>query len=326
MKLLNCFVAVVLISYLGSVSSVSAGVIDVLNQNNLIVFGDLDSNSEVEGRTLIGGSIIGNQISNYGIHLPVNNSITDYALTVAGNISKVQVNSSYGVLVGGNYQQIQNAKVIDKMTAANSVVDFTQLESEFLGFSSFLKGLTPNSHLSAPTDQPAAAHFNVAQGLTDSLSVFSFSEASFFGNNKIQQYDLGLGNESPASIVFNVSGKNISDAFLGNAVGNMVSEQWRDKIIWNFFEAESIDLHKQFNGSILAPLAHLKNRTPIEGSVIVKSFTQRGEVHLSIYQGKGLESFDAKQPNLTVPEPTSAVLFFLAVISLMYISNGHKRT
>ena len=226
----------------------------------------------------------------------IRDSPTDYALTVAGNISTVQVNNNYGVLVGGSYSNIHNASVIDKMTAANAVVDFTKLESDLLSFSSFLQALTPNSNLSAPRSQPGPAHFNVGQDLNDGVSVFSFSEASFFGNNKIQQYDLDFGSQIPSSIIFNVSGKNISDAFLGNAVGNIVSEQWRDKIIWNFFEAESIDLTKQFNGSLLAPLAHLENRTPIEGTVIVKSFTQRGEVHLSTYQGKGLSLIHISEP------------------------------
>jgi len=319
MKFLNRCLFFVLMSCFCFVSSVQAGVIDVLNKNNLIVFGDLDSNSEVEGRALVGGSIIGGQVSNYGIHLPKSNSVTDYALTVAGNISTVQVNNSYGVLVGGNYQTIKNASVIDKMTAANAVVDFTQLEADFLSFSSFLQALTPNSYLSAPTGQPGAAYFNIGQGLNDGVSVFSFSETSFYGNNKIQQYDMNLGNQMPSSIIFNVAGKNISDAFFGNAVGNMVSEQWRDKIIWNFFEAELINLTRQFNGSLLAPLAHLENRTAIEGTVAVKSFTQRGEVHLSSYSGKGFELYGTKKPNVAVPEPSSVILFLLASLSLVLV-------
>jgi len=325
MKFINRYLIVGLMPLFGFANDVSAGVIEVLNKNNLIVFGDLDSNSEVEGRALIGGSIVGEQFSNYGIHLPKTNSETDYALTVAGNISKVQVNDSYGVLIGGNYQEIKNASIIDKMTTANAVVDFTQLEADFLSFSSFLQALTPNSYLSAPTVQPSSAHFNVGENLDNGLSVFSFSQASFFGNNKIQQYDLNFGSEMPSSIIFNVAGKNISDAFLGNAVGSIVSDLWRDKIIWNFFEAESIDLSKQFNGSLLAPLAHLGNRTPIEGTVVVKSFTQRGEVHLSSYSGQGLETFDTKKPSLTIPEPSVALLFCLAILSLISVRYKNNR-
>jgi len=319
MVLGNRFINIGIMLFFCLVSVGNAGVIDVINKNNLIVLGDLDSNSEVEGRALVGGSVIGQYFSNYGIHLPKNNNTVDYALTVAGNISNVHVNSSYGVLVGGSYSNINNASVIDKMTVVDPTIDFTQLESDLLNFSSFLQALAPNSFLSAPQSQPGPANFNVAQGLTGNVSVFSFSDASFFGNNKIQQYDINLANQMPSSIIFNVAGKHISDSLLGNAVGNIVSEQWRDKIIWNFFEAESINLTKQFNGSLLAPLAHLENRTPIEGSVIVKSFTQRGEVHLSNYAGKGLESFDEKEPNVTIPEPSTSMLFLLAVLALMSI-------
>jgi len=113
---------------------------------------------------------------------------------------------------------------------------------------------------------------------------------------------------------------------LGNAVGSMVSEQWRDKIIWNFFEAESINLTKQLNGSLLAPLAHLENRTPIEGTVVVKSFTQRGEVHLSSYSGQGLEYFDAKQPSSKVPEPSSMLFILLAFFSLIFVGFKKNRS
>jgi len=325
MKLVNRFLLIGLVSFMGFANVANAGIINVLNKNNLIVFGDLDSNSEVEGRTLVGGSVVGEHFSNYGIHLPANSSTTDYALTVAGNISKAQVNSGYGVLIGGNYQTIKNANTIDKMASTGENVDFTKLEADFLDFSSFLQALAPNSYLSAPTVQPGPAHFNVTNHLNNGLSIFSFSQSSFFSNSRIQQYDMILGSHMPSSIIFNAAGKNISDTFLGNAVGNMVSELWRDKIIWNFFEAESINLTKQFNGSLLAPLAHLENRTPIEGTVVVKSFTQRGEVHLSSYAGHGLESYDIKKPSTVVSEPSIGLLVFLVAISLMSIrKNGRK--
>ncbi|GAL07239.1 hypothetical protein JCM19237_4655 [Photobacterium aphoticum] len=46
-----------------------AGAIDILKEYNLIVFDDLTTTSEVEGKTIVYGNINGTA-SNYGIQLP----------------------------------------------------------------------------------------------------------------------------------------------------------------------------------------------------------------------------------------------------------------
>ncbi len=301
----------------------NAGVLDTLNHYNLIVFDNLQSNSEVEGRTLVGGSLIGDQYSNYGIHLP-NNNATDYALTVAGNIdANINVQSGYSVLKGGGNGIINNAASVDNFSTQAAQLDLTQLASDLYDFSQFLKDIAPNSILDArdPNNNfgPAPGTFQIGSSVGNDVAVFSTSNDLFFANGNIQQYDIDFNGQQPSSILINVAGTDINDSVLGNAVGSFASEQWRDKVIWNFFEATNINLQKSLNGSLLAPLAHLTNTTTIEGTVVVNSFQQQGEVHLATFSGTGLveSTVDIPEPVVDVPEPNSRLLMVFSLLGLI---------
>jgi hypothetical protein len=55
------------------------------------------------------------------------------------------------------------------------------------------------------------------------------------------------------------------------------------------------------HGSVLAPLARITNITPIEGSVVARSFKQGGEVHLGTF---GFDDLPGGGTGV-VPEPAS---------------------
>ncbi|MGH6633628.1 MAG: collagen-binding domain-containing protein, partial [Sphingopyxis sp.] len=59
--------------------------IDALREWNLVVLGNLESSSEVEGRTFVGGNLSGNS-SNYGIRATTSPS-GQPGLTVVGNVT-----------------------------------------------------------------------------------------------------------------------------------------------------------------------------------------------------------------------------------------------
>jgi choice-of-anchor A domain-containing protein len=74
--------------------------IDIVNTYNLVVFGDLNSNSEIEGKTFVQGDIVGNGSSRYNIKDIPNNAAP--GLTVGGSIkANVTVNGK-GLVVGGD--------------------------------------------------------------------------------------------------------------------------------------------------------------------------------------------------------------------------------
>lgn len=80
---------------------------DILEQFNLVTFGDLDSTSEVEGRTLVGGNLKGSSSTFYTRPHQVASSPYG-ALTVGGNISGgfKNVNGGGDAYVAGNVQNL----------------------------------------------------------------------------------------------------------------------------------------------------------------------------------------------------------------------------
>ena len=294
-----------------------AGPIETLSEYNLIVLNDLASTSEVEGKTLIGGDLSGT--SNYGIRLTQNDLSNGDALVIAGDLvsgSTVNANGQSVVIAGNNNGRV-NARSV---SSDASQYDFDLIKSEFVNFSGYLSELAVNSILTTSTNgQPGPASFEVGSDIDTDVAVFNITAEDFFNNNSIQQYDVDLNGQSPSAIVINVSGEVIDDSnFSGNGVGNIVTDAFRENIIWNFFEATDIDLVKQLNGSLLAPFADLSNATPIEGSVVVNNFDQDGEVHDALFAGtiNYDVSTDPQDSIVDVPAPSSFIIFASALLGL----------
>ena len=285
-----------------------AGPIETLSEYNLIVLNDLDSTSEVEGKTLIGGDLSGT--SNYGIRLTQNDLSNGDALVIAGDLVS-------GSTVNANGQSVV---IASSVTSDASEYDFDLIKSEFVNFSGYLSELAVNSVLTTSTNgQPGPASFEVGSDIGTDVAVFNITSEEFFSNNSIQQYDVDLNGQSPSAIVINVSGEVIDDSnFSGNGVGNIVTDAFRENIIWNFFEAINIDLVKQLNGSLLAPFADLSNATVIEGSVVVNNFDQDGEVHDSLFVGtiNYDRSTGSEDSAVDVPAPSSMIIFASALLGL----------
>lgn len=93
-----------------------------------------------------------------------------------------------------------------------------------------------------------------------------------------------MGLESVDTLVINVGGTSLSIAenFLSDAMFSQKSDI-ATKVIWNFYEATSIAFGAEFWGTVLAPYASVSNNNALNGSVVVASFTQGGEVHLPVF-------------------------------------------
>ncbi|MDN2662232.1 choice-of-anchor A family protein [Psychromonas sp. 14N.309.X.WAT.B.A12] len=315
MKKLNTLMGVALTCY---AHFSLAGPIETLNEYNLVVLNDLTSTSEVEGKTIVAGDLSGSA-SNYGTHLAQNDSSVGSVLVVGSDLSSgttVNANGHEVIIAGTNNGNINSNSVSNDA----SQYDFDLIKSEFINFSGYLSELAVNSVLlTSSNNQPSAASFNVGDSVGNDPAVFNITSESFFENNLIQQYDIDLNGQSPSTIIINVSGEMINDSNLGNAVGNITSDVFRENIIWNFFEATEIDLVKQINGSVLAPFADLTNATPIEGSLVVNNFQQNGEVHDALFTG--VISYDPDANNSTypvkVPEPSMFFILLTALAGMM---------
>lgn len=263
--------------------SASAG---ILNDYNLIVLNDLNSNSEVEGRAFVGGNIVGGDASNYGVMLsPESAYSTIDVLTVVGNISAGNpLNIDAGDLrLGGTLGRIVNFNG----PGGNLVNDpgvgslLAGVSAALTGASSAMLTLTADSTASIPSGQPGPVVFNCTPG-GDGIAVFNVSGSQVLSNNLTQELNLNLNGAT--SVVINVSGTTVNFN-QGNMTGTWNTAFARANVIWNFFEATSLTIDRAMNGAVLAPLAHLTNFSVIEGSTFVKSFHQRAEVHLPGYTG-----------------------------------------
>jgi choice-of-anchor A domain-containing protein len=255
-------------------------------QYNLVVTGNLNNQSQdIEGSAFIGGNLSGGAV-NVGTRLtPAASFVGTDVLTVGGMISSSGINLQAGNLRrGGSRSGFLNLNgggpgvqfdIVDSGVSTTAA----SLAAQMASTSSFLAGLTPNSTAQVPSGQPGPVNFNATPG-PDGIAVFNVSGAQVFGS-LAQQINLNAGSAS--SIIINVTGNVNWNS--GNMVGAWTGAFARSRVLWNFVDATNINLDRNFNGAILAPLAALTNTTAIDGSVFVASFTQRGEVHLPRYEG-----------------------------------------
>lgn len=251
---------------------------------NLVVRGNLDSTSEVEGRTAIGGNLSGTS-SNYGIRLtPASSYLSVDSVIVGGNIGVQNMNVNAGnVRLGGtrsgNINMNGGGSVIADPAAGLAV---SALGSQMVSTSSFLSGLAATNTVSIPSSQPGPLNFSAIAG-SNGVAVFNVNGAAVFNNNRVQQMDIAFNGAS--SVIINVSGTSINWTD-GNFVGSFTTAFARSRVLWNFYEATSINLGgRAFNGALLAPAASVSFQGVIEGSAWVNSMTQRGEVHRPEYAG-----------------------------------------
>lgn len=262
-----------------------AGAAPVFTEFNLVVLGNLDSTSEVEGRTAIRGNLSG-PASNYAIKLtPASAYLGVDTLIVGGDLQATNINIQAGNLrLGGS----QGSTLVNfngggiKITDPGAASQVDALGAQMQSARATLASMAATASVTLPGSQPAGVTFNAVPG-AGGVAVFSIDGNALFNNDKVQQMDLNLNGAS--SVVINVSGSSVTWNH-GNMVGGFLTPEARSKVIWNFFEASSVNLtSKGLNGSLLAPGAAVSFQGVIEGSAFVGSMTQRGEVHLPLYTG-----------------------------------------
>ncbi|XVJ59772.1 MAG: choice-of-anchor A family protein [Tepidisphaera sp.] len=263
--------------------AVSAAQAGVINSWNLIVLNNWNNNSQdVEGNAFCGGNFTGGSptiAKNLSAGAWLNrDSLAVVGTTTVSNINLQAGNFAHGGAVSGNVNR-NGGGVIRQDNTLGALR--TTMASEMVTLSSSLRSLAADSVATFPGGQPGAVRYTANAGL-DGIAVFSVNAGNVFNNSLIQQIELDINGAS--QIVINVAGTTVNFNN-GNMVGSWTSTFARTNVIWNFFEATTISLDRNFNGAILAPLAHLTNSTAIDGSVFVSSFNQSGEVHLPFYGG-----------------------------------------
>ncbi|MBS0191295.1 MAG: choice-of-anchor A family protein [Phycisphaerales bacterium] len=254
-----------------------------INDWNLIVKNKLTSSSEVEGRTMV-GQISGT--SNYATKLLPTSAYLGIDTLVVGSggsgSSNYQVNSGRARLFGSKGSATYNMNGGGALIQNDSGVSTTinNAWADVTNASTYCQSLAATNTVTLPSGQPAGVTFNCVAG-GSGIAVFSVNGNSLFQNNLVQQMSINMNGAS--TVVINVSGTNITYNG-GNMVGGFTVAN-ASKIIWNFYQATTLNIDRHFFGAILAPNATMSNSTAIEGSVFTSTFNQNGEVHLPNFGG-----------------------------------------
>lgn len=311
----------------------SAG--DVLQQFNLVVFGNSESYSHVDGRSYIGGNLTGR--SDYVQH-PADTPSSAYAgLTVMGNASGANVNglgaviggslansninSGFGVVsgnagsvnfnggpayVGGSTSATNfNGGRVNDLSTAPSLLSAYQAAGS-TNFPAAMSSLSQYWSALADTGSSVAvnggkATFNAAAN-ADHIAVFNLTgiDIQLFS---LWEFEFNLNGAT--TVIFNTDETtyDIHANFLGGSAASIAPY-----VVWNFYKATDILLENQFGGVVLAPHAKLTNRNNIEGTVVVDSLRQYGEIHEQMFRGD--------PPGQEVPEPGSLLLLSLGIFGI----------
>lgn len=235
----------------------------------------------------------------------------DSFMTVGGSATNINGASGAVLQVGGftgGYQNLNGATITTGLgggfnapVVPSFALETATLQANLLALSGELATLTPLSNLSSITYSGSRATFNaVATG--EGYALFNVSDSIF--NYGEFDYNFAAG---AYPVIINVTGDG-DYTWLANAVGGNNSSA-NQRVIWNFSDATKIDFQRMVHGSVLAPLAAIKNNTPIEGSVVAKSFIQGGEIHLGTYNGGDIFTS-------AVPEPSTWAMMILGFFGL----------
>ncbi|MCO8124916.1 choice-of-anchor A family protein [Stieleria sp. TO1_6] len=291
----------------------SAGVI---NDFNLIALGNVTGTSEVEGRTLVFGNINGSAknfaVNSAALTKPVTTPGVNQqdGLIVGGKVhGTIQVNQG-GVRVGGSSTgaHINNA---DYTTFNDAEIPslLSQTLTEIGQTTSYLNSLTANS--TANLKDMNKAIFTSTPGV-DRTAVFDL-DASLFKRNG----SMDLQGDLDADLfLFRFDDIKIA----GGTAFNVFNEEFgldkfQERIVWYFPNATTVTLPNGLGGSVIAPLADLTLRSPIEGTVVANNVHLTGEIHLPSTT-LDIPTVPGRDPDSdgSVPEPSSMATFALLAI------------
>lgn len=307
----------------GGMSASQAQTLDYQNYN-AIIFNNLSTTSDIEGRTFVGNNFTGANSANFGIHLKNTLATTDRSLVVgndlvSGNPLNLQRGSLY---IGGS----TNGRIIN-FNGGGSLVsdssigdDLAAIQDYSIGQSMALQSLAADSVVTLPGGgQPGPTKFIATAG-ADGLAVFHVDAADIFSNPLGQQFEL-LPDAQTQNIVINVSGLTVNWT-QGNMVGQFDSNYWQGHLMWNFYEATSINLGSfNMKGAVLAPYASILTAGNIDGLVVANNLTTTAEVHLP--DSNCVTAYAFEGYTAPVPEP-GGLIFLVAAAGVILITRNRR--
>ena len=294
---------VLLTSQISSASTTVA--IELLSTFNAVTTGDyFPQGADTEGRVLVGGTFTVSTalpFNSIGNGDPVASYASDFSFSANG-LLRVQN--------GGIVTPSSPSASDFEFTAGNSLVSGAAGQTQYDNFYASL-GISA-ADLSAtmvsasiewsqitPTDAVVANGNNPTFNAGSGVAVYDVAASDVFAPNFHPQF---TKQNDTTAILINVSGTDIDNTSFGQNLDN-IPEDFRRIIVWNFYEAESLELSK-FGGAIFAPNADVVITEP-NGSVVSKTLFHSAELHQDL--------FDGVDPYVTlIPEPGSLLMLMVA--------------
>ncbi len=266
----------------------------ILDDFNGVIYTNASTPSDVEGSLVVGGNLNAATIYNNpnGSEAPVGFG----ALTVYGSTSgnSINLNNGGSAYVAGTEGAHINFNGGGGYISAPGYA-ITNFEAPLNALSIQLAGMTTTSSL-PPTDNNEIIK---ATPGANGIAVFNITAAQL---DAIPSYSINVNGAS--TVVFNVSGNNID--FKANDQSGTTGAK---NIIWNFYNATSVDLETQIAGTILAPDAAVTNGNQIDGTLVADSWNGTGELHEYAFAG-------TLPPIATVVEPASVAMLGIGLFGI----------
>jgi choice-of-anchor A domain-containing protein len=283
--------------FIAAIASASAGPLTastILSDFDAVIYTNASTSSDIEGAAVIGGDLQAATIFNG----PTGSQPTGFgALTVYGNTSGNPINIDNGgnAYVGGTKGATINFNDGGSYITA-PIYTIANFETPLNMLSQSLSQLAANSALPSLTPPVNGTVFKATPG-TNGIAVFDITAAQLA---LAQSFTVNLNGAS--TVVFNVSGNALfSDNDNSGTIG-------AGNIIWNFYNATSVNIGDAIGGTVLAPDATVTNGNQIDGALVANAWDDAGEVHYIPFTGT--------LPGNSVPEPATFTVVGVALAGL----------
>lgn len=278
-----------------------------LSDYNLILFGDLNPSGSVHvhGTSFIGGDLNG---SSPEFANQLNKSLTIDTVEVVGNLNATgwtKVNAGQLAYGGTNNLSGVNCNGNPFGGSAGCVHQVSGLETKAAALYNQLQAESAfYSSLGSTGSVDLGADLFAYTGLATDLAVFNIAGEDLFAANS--NWQLNFGNAG--KVVINVSGEVLGNPGSVNLSGSGFGDY--SNILWNFYEATSINFGNNWKGSVLALGAAVNTQNDFDGSLAADTYIGSGQIHNIHWD------FTPPPRDTEVPEPSMLVLM-LAGLGLL---------
>jgi choice-of-anchor A domain-containing protein len=310
-------IIVLLIFATGGFCADAEDINSVLAQWQVVTSGNLDLVNDIQGNTFVGGNVtVPNSFNVATGNTGISPSAVSFA--VGGNIDNggnMQVNGG-SVVVGGaidgrTINMNSHGTIIQGDPSALPASPVSQITAA----SQYWSALAANSGTSESASQQL--DFNCTAGL--SLAVFNISASQMFDSG-YQGFALNPATGT-SEVIINISGGTVNWT-TGGFFSQFNSAYWDGRVLFNFYDATTVDLSGQIGGYVVAPDASVMEGNNIDGGVMAQSLTVDSEVDLP--SGSSV-AWSGDLPNVPVPEVSTFIPGMSALAMLGIFAWREKR-